>query len=125
MREKRVSASKPVASKVPAWHRSRNLVSDTELNTHCNYQLGESVITLSLFFFFFFEEFTVFENCFLKSHYFISSFYIYKEEVKDISFTEDLKFETGPCNVGEAGSKLPLYLLACSQRGQCFANSWL
>lgn len=61
----------------------------------------------------FFKEFTVFENCFLKSHYFISSSYIYKEEVKDISFTEDLKFETGPCSVGEAGSKLPLYLLAC------------
>lgn len=53
----------------------------------------------------------------------LSSSYIYKEEVKDISFTEDLKFETGPCSVGEAGSKLPLYLLACPQRGQCFANS--
>ena len=119
MREKRVFASKPVACKVPAWHRSKNLVSDTGLNFRGNYQLSESVIALL----FFFEEFTVCENCFLKSHYFVSSFYIYKEEVKDISFTEDLKFETGSCSVGEAGFKLPLYFLACPQRGQCFANS--
>lgn len=46
MRQKRVFASKPVACKVPAWHRSRNLVSDTGLNFRCNYQLSESVIAL-------------------------------------------------------------------------------
>lgn len=53
----------------------------------------------------------LFQNCVLKSHYFSSSFCIYKEEVEDISFTEDLKFGIGPCNVGEAVSKLLLYLL--------------
>lgn len=117
MSKKRVFASKPVAFKVPAWHRSRNLVSDT-VNLCCNYQLSESLIALL----FFSRNLQFLKTVFLKSHYFIS-FYIYKEEVKDISFTEDLKFETGSCSVGEAGFKLLLYFLACPQRGQCFANS--